>query len=178
MADALAQLIADEVVSRVQRPVATASLGLVFDDLQAAMERRHARGFLAPAAVVPSLEPRPRQRPGARRYRMARDLPPGMRRCARCETVKPEEQFSVKDRSRGVYRSYCVPCWKDKQRERRLTVRKLELLNQVGVEFVAGESDELVGLVCATCGGPIEPGQSVHGSLALTHDDCPERGAK
>lgn len=33
-----------------------------------------------------------------------------MRRCSRCKTEKPEDQFDWKDRARGKRHSYCKPC--------------------------------------------------------------------
>ena len=49
----------------------------------------------------------------------AKNPEPGMRRCKRCDDVKPIDEFYVNDPKRGYRRGSCIPCVKLEREERR-----------------------------------------------------------
>lgn len=100
---------------------------------------------------------------------------PGMRRCARCGDVLPEEMFPWKDGAKKTRRSYDSDCWKAKQRERYLSLKKIKALNAVGLVFKITEADELGSLCCTECGNPFAVGDMARADrVSLRHDDCIE----
>lgn len=95
------------------------------------------------------------------------------KKCAICRKLKPIDDFYVKNPRTGARHSYCDPCRQEYQRNRYLSVKKTDVLNEVGLEFVIGESDETVGLACTACGRALEVGQRVVGHASLHHVECP-----
>ena len=96
---------------------------------------------------------------------------PGMRRCSKCEAVKPVDEFDWKDRKKGYRRSWCRECWNTYQRERWLSVEKSKRLG-ILLRFVVGEEDHLE-VDCNTCHLPLEVGQEVVADdVKLCHASC------
>ena len=183
VADAVWSLFTDGLLASDPRTIAAAarSAGIAPSDLRAARDRKEAgvRPRLAPAGLTP-LKPEPPaptvadMRPSNRERYAVVNPAPGLRRCCRCREVKPVAEFNVRNRKTGGRVAMCRPCAKDYQRERRLSVKKIALMNAVGLTFVIGEADEVDGLACTDCGCPIRVGEEVSGITALRHTSCPE----
>lgn len=187
IADTLLQLVVQGVVDRESGAArALAALGLTWPDLEAAQMRRRRVGWTgpqpgpvpagAPARPLPvsTIEHATTASHSSARYQAANPAP-GVKRCARCRDTFPVESFRLKSASSGstIRWSYCEPCRKEKQRERYLSVRKAQMLNQVGLSFIVSEVDDVAGLACLNCLQPIKAGEHVHGRASLTHEHCP-----
>lgn len=188
VAEAVMQLVSEGLMDRTPETVRqiALTLGLEVRELRDAWWRIERAGFTAPrpeaAAALVTAAPRvtvdlEQQRRSRQRRGWAEANPtPGMRRCARCGMVQPEELFPWKDGTRRSRRSYDSDCWKAKQRERYVSVSKEKALNAVGIAFLLTEGDDLGrSLCCMECGVPLKAGDHVEGrKVALRHVDCEE----
>lgn len=177
-ADALVQLMVEGIVPTHARPVATAALCLVYDDVTAAIGRRHARGFVAPvdapAASVASLPPADRYSAASRStHRFTQSNPAaGMRRCAECHETLSEDRFHWKDRAKGYRKSYCIDCDRSRARARYLTTAREAALAKAGVRFTVEVGDDAADLVCTCCNEPIVIGDAVVVDVGISHERC------
>ncbi len=95
----------------------------------------------------------------------------GTRRCARCQEVKADDEFPVKNHRTGQRRSYCIPCYKEQARERHLSVSMRDQLGGVGLEFKITDGDDIT-LHCSECDKPLVVGDLVNGESVLRHANC------
>jgi hypothetical protein len=125
--------------------------------------------------AMPQKAPKqPNTAPATAAKRAAKEPLPGMRRCSGdCGQLKPVDEFHVKDPVKGTRRSECIACERAYKRRRYLTVRKIRQVNMAGLTFVVSACDEVCGLRCIDCDGPLEPGQMVTGKASLRHCACP-----
>lgn len=87
----------------------------------------------------------------------------------------PETEFLARVDRPGHRVSKCHECRRRYQAERHVKVATREALEAVGVQFTLDEHSNLIGLACAKCGVPFEPGDVAHGETRLSHDFCPDR---
>ena len=145
-------------------------------ELEAALAR-YPRGPEMPVVPIRTQRRRATQIAAARstpRYK-AKNPEPGVRICSRCNQPKPLDAFNVKRRREGAepgYMSMCRDCQKAYSRERYLNVERLKGLAQAGISFVIGPDDDVEGLECTGCHGPLEEGETVIGWAELTHERC------
>ena len=115
------------------------------------------------------------KRQGTQRWsnrRMGKDGPE--RRCARCKEWYPAnaEHFGWKDKKSKQLRSYCLPCWSERQSAHYLSIAKREALQGAGITFVIAEGEDIYGLSCGKCGGELKVGDEVTGTVGLCHTSC------
>lgn len=172
----VALLMRDGVIPRDARRLALAcrTLGITPREVERACEDLRNGLQLQPGENVVSLRARSskpeivpfptKDKPRLNRRSAERDGPDGReRRCPRCKTWKPAtvEHFYLRRPTTGGLSAMCLPCMKDYQHERYLTVRKIEALNALGVQFVLRDVDDVDGLRCPECDLPVETGQTV-----------------
>lgn len=109
----------------------------------------------------------------AARARLRPRGPNGEYKCSRCKKWLMPDQFSLRPSRGTAYpKSWCKTCMAARQRQRYMSLEKIEALNMVGVTFKVGETDDVVGVSCASCGELIQAGDSVHADARLVHESC------
>jgi len=72
-----------------------------------------------------------------------------------------------------MYTARCRECRRQYQAARHVKVAVVDALDALGVRFHLDTGSNIVGLECAVCGDPFQPGDDIHGTIHdLTHDRC------
>lgn len=193
-ADTVLALLTAGIVPTHMRARATDTAGLMPGDLEAAVQRRRKRGFVAPRrvgtvktpelqSVAPLAPVVSMKRPGGNRSGGARSRQPAPEattmRCGRCDESKTIAAFDLRADRPGVRWTVCNQCRHRRQADRYLSVSKEKALTAARVEFVVEAGDGIVGLVCSDCGKALAVGDVVTGVTELTHArDCTSRRRK
>lgn len=173
-ADAVWALIDARLLELRHRDEALHVVGIGLDDLRCASFRaeRH-RGeptlaLTAPAAPRdhppghrPPVPPRPPSPPAVPSLALA------SRKCRRCGIEKPTAEFPIRGGGLGWW---CRPCANERsERIVRQNRRAAEALLAVRLHV----GDACVGMTCATCGRPLEVGQTMVVQSEPRHEECP-----
>lgn len=106
--------------------------------------------------------------------RRTKTLAPGrkdVKRCSKCDTWKPLDDFNVANRRTGKLNGWCKQCTSIYQRARYISAREMGLLG--AARALLTEGHPFVGSLCPCCGEPLVVGQEVSvADLELRHADC------
>ena len=90
-----------------------------------------------------------------------------------CAQWLPVEAFVPRTDRPGMYTARCRECRRQYQAARHVKVAVVDALDALGVRFHLDTGSNIVGLECAVCGDPFQPGDDIHGTIHdLTHDRC------
>lgn len=202
-ADTVLALLTAGVIATHQRSAAVSAAGLMVGDLDQAVQRRRARGFVAPrhektvkgepeahapVMAFPATKrlpvrdvPEPRaggNRGGGRPSRQPAPKAKTMQ-CGSCGESKSLDNFDLRADRPGVRWTVCNECRHRRHADRYLSVEKERALKAARIEFEVQAEDGLVGLICSDCGRALAVGDVVTGVAKITHArDCAQSQRK